>query len=70
MSADLIRERAREEMNQFRRAVTDENHVWIHATPLRQFLSELPTIGVRIVHDLLELPSGSRGAPLREDPAG
>ena len=41
-------------MNQFRRTVADENHVRIHATMLRQRLFELPTIGIWIVHDLLE----------------
>src|SRR4029077_18839173 len=50
-------ERSREEMNQFTRAVADENHVWIQAAALRQFVSELPAIGVRIVHDLLECRS-------------
>ena len=41
-------------MNQFRRAVADEDHVGIDATLLRQSLSELPTIGVWIVHNLLK----------------
>ena len=70
MSADLIRERAGEQMNQFGRAVADQNHVWINAALSRQFLSELPTIGVRIVHDLLECRADRAETPLREDPAG
>ena len=41
-------------MNQFRRAVAHEDHIWINTALLRQFLPELPTIGIWIVHDLLE----------------
>ena len=47
-------ERARHEMNQFCRTVADKDHVWIDAALLRQSLPELPTIGIRIVHDLFE----------------
>src|SRR6185503_19180663 len=45
---------AGQQMNQFRRAVTDQDHVLIDAAMLCQYLSELPGIGVRIVDDLLE----------------
>src|SRR5678816_191959 len=41
-------------MKQFTRAVSGQNHVWIHAAPERQFFPKLPAIGVRIVHDLLK----------------
>ena len=41
-------------MDEFGRAVADEDHVWIDTALLRQCLSELPTIGVWIVHNLLE----------------
>ena len=41
-------------MNQFSRAVADEDHVWIDVALLRQHVSELPTIWIWIMHDLLE----------------
>ena len=50
----LDREHARQQMNQFRRAVADEDHVRIDATMLRQRLFELPTIWIWVVHDLFE----------------
>src|SRR6266550_7399078 len=50
----LDRERAGQQMNQFSRAVADKDHVRIDTDLLRQFLSELPTIWIWIVHDLLE----------------
>src|SRR5262245_12205364 len=50
----LDREHPRQQMNQFRRTVADEDHVRIDTTMLRQRSPELPTIGIWIVHDLHE----------------
>src|SRR4026207_1275916 len=41
-------------MNQFGRAVADEDHVWIDAALLRQCLSELPALGIWIMRNLLQ----------------